>query len=193
MFAVYTSKHMTKFILLLIVLTGAGLTTFAQTSKLGNFSLGVDGALPTYTERQIFNVAAGGSFQFQYKIFSHLYVNAIGGFESFETIKHLESVNVISNYDYVPLKAGLRGYVKWGLFMEANAGTCIYCQHGGGHGDDFMGGIGCSFKKGFELSFHYEEWKQEPEHHVSTQLGRTGPFVSPDNFGQIAVRLSERF
>ena len=117
MFAVYTSKQMTKFILLLIVLTGAGLNTFAQTSKLGNFSLGLDAGLPTYTERQYFNVAIGGSFQYQHIIVKHLYVNAIGGFESFSTIKHLESVNVPSNYDYVTLRAGLKGYIRWGLFL----------------------------------------------------------------------------
>jgi hypothetical protein len=160
---------------------------------LGNFSLGLDAGLPTYTERQYFNVAIGGSFQYQHKIINHLYVNGIGGFESFSTIKHLESVNVPSNYDYVTLRAGLKGYIKWGLFLEANAGTSIYCMHGGGRGNDFMGGIGCSFKKGFELSCHYEEWKQVPQNHVSTQFGRTGPFVSDHNFGQVAIRLAERF
>ena len=180
-------------LLLLIVISTIGYKSFAQAPSLGNFSAGIDGAVPIKEERQIFNVAAGGYVQFDYGVVKHLYVNLTAGFESFSTIKRLESVNVTSNYDYVPVRAGLRYYAIAGLFVQAQVGVSYYTWHGGGKGFDASPGIGYSFPKGFEFGARFEQWNQNPESHIPGEVGQSGPFSSRHKFGQLAIRLAERF
>jgi hypothetical protein len=184
---------MRKFVLLTLILTGAGFHSFAQQLKLGDFSFGLDAAVPVKAESQIFNAAIGGSLQYQYKIRKNLYASAVAGFESFAVIKNLLSPDIPSTYNYVPLKAGLKYYAIWGLYGEALAGESIYLQHGGGSGFDFAPAIGYSFSKGFELSARYEEWKQLPENHIQGTYYPSGPFVKASTFGQFAIRLAVRF
>lgn len=184
---------MRKIISTIVLLTMFGFQCIAQSTKPGNFSIGVDGAIPIRTERQIFDAAVGGSVQYQHRIFNRLYGGLSGGFESFSTIKKLVSVNVPANYNYIPIKAELRFYPIWGIYAVASAGEVIYTQHGGGHAFDVSPGLGWSAKKGFEISFRYEEWKQTPENHIPTQFGQSGPFAVKNTFGQLAIRLAERF
>lgn len=184
---------MRKIVLLTAIFLAAVFCGFAQQSKFSDFSFGLDAAVPLRAESQIFNAAVGGSFQYQYKLRENLYASAIGGFETFAVIKKLLAPDIPSNYNYVPLKAGLKYYAIAGLYAEAVAGESIYLQHGGGHGFDFAPGIGYSFSKGFEISARYEEWKQLPENHIQGTYDQSGPFVKAGTFGQFAIRLAVRF
>lgn len=184
---------MGKIIILLTFLSLSLAKLNAQSSKTGNFSFGIEGALPVKEETQIFDAGIGGSFEYQHQIIGVLYGGLIGGFESFSTIKKLISVNVPANYNYVPIKAELKCYPVSGLFIMVSAGEVYYTRHGGGHAFDASSGLGWSFKKGFELGFRYEAWKQTPQNHIPDQIGQTGPFKSESTFGQIAIRLAERF
>jgi hypothetical protein len=197
---------MKKIILLFTFSAVFVLSAFSQVDAgFGKFNLGVYGAMPLLNMRKIFDGGIGGSLKYEYNL-SHnikylkksyvanrLFITLESGFEAFVVKNELQNANVPSTYTYIPIKIGVKYYALAGLYAEAQYGTCNYGDHGGGHAPDYSGGIGYSFKPGFELGVRYEKWTQFPQNHVHDQYGQTGPFASTSNFSQLAVRLSERF
>lgn len=185
--------YMKKFILLLTLSVGFAFGSFAQSSKMGDFNLGIYGALPLYNMNALLNVGIGGSLKYEYHFRKDLYFTAEGGYESFGVKTKLQNAYVPASVAYVPLKVGVKYYLISGFYAEGQLGQSIFCQHGGGGAFDYSGGIGYSFKPGFEIGIRYEGWHQEPENHIKDDYGITGPFKDPADFGQFALRLAERF
>jgi len=194
---------MRKFILL-IILSGTYLGSFAQPSGNGNFDLGPYGASPLENMRPIFNAGVGGSLKYGYRLGSlhflkkasaikYLYVTLESGYETFDVKNPLQNAYVPSTYSYVPVKAGIKYYPIGGLYAEGQYGVCIFTQHGGGHTTDYSPGIGYSFKRGFEIGIRLEHWTQKPENHITGDYGQSGPFATTSDFKQLELRLAERF
>lgn len=197
---------MKKVILLFTFSTVFVLKGFSQSDAgFGKFNLGAYGATALWNMRSIFDAGVGGSLKYEYNLSYHInflkksyvanriFITLESGFEAFAVKEKLQNANVPSTYTYIPVKIGLKYYALAGLYAEAQYGTCNYGDHGGGHAPDYSGGIGYSFKPGFEFGVRYEKWTQFPQNHVYSQYGQTGPFASTSNFSQLAVRLSERF
>ncbi|MDF2430700.1 MAG: hypothetical protein JWP44_331 [Mucilaginibacter sp.] len=187
-----------RILLLLALLAGFTLSGFAQSSTIGNFNLGVYGALPLNNMKQIFDAGVGGSLKYEYHLRKFYFIKSLdltleSGYETFAAKVPLQSVEVKSTYGYVPVKIGAKYYILSGLYAEMQAGITYYTMHGGGHAFDYSPGIGYSFNSGFEVGLRYEEWKQNPENHIPGQFGQSGPFTTPSNFSQLALRLAERF
>lgn len=184
---------MKKIILLLALSIGFTFNSFAQITKIGDFNLGIYGALPLYNMNSILNVGIGGSLKFEYHFQKDLDFTIEGGYESFGVKTKLQNAYVLSTISYVPVKLGAKYYLVQGFYAEGQFGQAFYCQHGGGGAFDLSGGIGYSFKPGFEIGLRYEGWHQEPENHITGDYGISGPFKDPGNFDQFALRLAERF
>jgi hypothetical protein len=196
---------MKKTVLLLVFSTGFVFSVFAQSARFGIFNLGVYGAVPLSNIKPLLNEGVGGSLKYECNLFydipslrksyvsNKLYVTLESGYEAFGVKTKLQNAYVPSTYSYVPVKAGLKFYPIWGFYAEAQEGVVQYAQHGGGHAPDFSTGIGYSFKPGFEFGIRFEQWKQTPQNHITGDYGQTGPFAKTSNFGQLALRLAERF
>jgi hypothetical protein len=186
--------NMGKKILLLVALSAAfTFSGFAQSSGVGNFNVGAYGALPLSNMRQIFHVGFGGSLNYEYHYRNDLFFTLGAGYEAFDVKTELQNAYVPSTYSYIPVKAGVKYYFIKGFYGEFQLGTSIYAQHGGGSAFDYAPGIGYSFKSGFEVGLHYEEWTQKPQNHIEGDYGMTGPFKTSSTFSQLALRVAERF
>jgi len=184
---------MKKIIFLLALSLGITFNSFAQTSKFGNFNLGIYGAQPLNNMNALLNVGIGGSLKYEYHFQKDLNFTLEAGYESFGVKTKLQNAYVLSTIAYVPVKVGVKYFLVNGFYAEGQLGQAVYCQHGGGGAFDSAGGIGYSFKKGFEIGIKYESWRQEPEKHIEGDYGISGPFKDPANFAQFALRLAERF
>jgi hypothetical protein len=195
---IYLNNMGKRIFLILALSAGFVLSGFAQSSSIGNFNLGVYGALPFKSMNQIFDAGVGGSLKYEYHLKKFHFIKRLdltleGGYETFASKVSLQSVEVKSTYSYVPVKVGARFYILSGLYAEMQAGVAYYTMHGGGSASDYSPGIGYSFNSGFEIGVRYEEWKQYPENHIPGQFGQSGPFIKPSNFSQLALRFAERF
>ena len=206
----FNALNVKKSILILIISVGFITGSFAQSPGFGHFNLGIDGAVPLYNMRAIFNnPGIGGSLKYEYgfnnraflkeKALNHfnflnrLYVNISAGYESFSVKTPLQNAYVPSTYSYVPIKLGIKYYAYKGLYAEEQAGEVIYTQHGGGNNNENAHGIGYTFHAGFEIGVRYEYWRQVPENHITGDYGQSGPFATITSFRQFAIRLAERF
>jgi hypothetical protein len=182
---------MRKIIFLLTLSLGFTFSSFAQSTKIGDFNVGIYGALPLYNMRSIFDQAIGASLKYEYYWQKDLNFTFEGGYESFVVRTNLQNPLVASTIGYVPLKFGLKAYMTKGFYAEGQLGVVVYGQHGGGDAFDSSCGIGYSFKKGFEIGLRYEQWNQTPQNNVG--YVKAGPFVETSNFGQVGLRLAEWF
>jgi hypothetical protein len=184
---------MRKIIFLLTLSLGLTLGSFAQSTKTGDFNIGVYGAQPLNNMNSLLNTGIGGSVKYEYYLQRGLNLTLESGFESFGIKTKLQNAFVPSTVNYVPIKLGAKYFLVKGFYAEGQAGAVIYCQHGGGDALDASGGIGYAFKKGFEIGIRYEQWHQVPEKHITGDYGISGPFEYPGKFGQFALRLAEWF
>jgi hypothetical protein len=184
---------MRKIIFLLTLSLGLTLGSFAQSTKTGDFNIGIYGTQPLNNMNALLNVGIGGSVKYEYYLQKDLYLTLDAGYESFGIKTKLQNAYVPSTISYVPVKLGVKYYLAEGFYAEGQLGVVIYGQHGGGSSFDSAGGIGYSFKKGFEIGIRYEEWYQTPEKHIAGDYGISGPFEKSADFAQFALRLAERF
>jgi hypothetical protein len=182
---------MRKIIFLLTLSLGFTFSSFAQSTKTGDFNVGIYGALPLYNMRSIFNEGFGASIKYEYYWQKNLNFTLEGGYEAFGVKTKLQNPVDPSTIGYVPLKLGIKAYLSKGFYAEGQLGAVFYCQHGGGDAFDSSCGIGYSFKKGFEMGLRYEQWNQTPQNNIG--YVKAGPFIETSNFGQVALRLAEWF
>ncbi len=187
---------MKKLILLVVLSIAFVFSSSAQSQNISRFNIGFNGALALNNMNAIFDGGIGGSVKYEFhykKIKPRLYFTAESGYETFFVKQKLQMAYVPSTTSYIPIKGGLKYFIVSRLYAEFQAGTVLYTQHGGGSAFDYSPGIGFSFKSGFEIGVRYEEWYQTPEKHLKDDYGITGSFKDPGNFGQLALRIAERF
>lgn len=169
---------MKKLLFVILLLAATTFISVAQNEKPathGKFSIGADVAVPTGMASLVYDVAMGGSLKYEVPAATDVYVTISAGYESFLVKSELKDLGVKSADSYVPLKAGLKYYLKNGFFGEAQVGASIYTGSDSFTSFVYSPGIGYSFDGGFETGVRYEAW------------------VKNGTMGQVALRLAYRF
>ncbi|MEO6150840.1 MAG: hypothetical protein ABIN95_13730 [Mucilaginibacter sp.] len=148
---------MKKFLLALVVLGGAALNSFAQSSEDGGkFSIGFEAGLPVGSAKDAYSSALGGSLQYDQPVADNLFVTITAGYTS---LKYKGAGG--GSGGVVPVKAGLKYYFSEGFFGEAQAGAAFFTKKpNSGAAFAYAPGIGYTFAGGFEAGVRYETWSK---------------------------------
>jgi hypothetical protein len=149
---------MKKLVLLLTVLCGLSITSFAQSSKT---SIGFEAGLPVGDAKDGFDAVIGGSIKYDLPIATSTYFTLSAGYNAFLSNDFTKAVTGKSSFGFVPLKVGVKYYFDQGFFGEAQAGAAISTQKNGGTAFAYSPGIGYSFPSGFEAGVRYEGWSKD--------------------------------
>lgn len=154
---------MKKFLILLPLLGFLAFKSAAQTNDGGKFNIGLEGGLPLGTSKQLFNSIIGASVKYEYPVAQDVFVTASAGYNGW-LIKHEYSDfdGAKKVYSFVPLKAGIKGYLQEGFFLEGQVGASIYAgSNGKGTSFIYSPGLGYTFPSGFEAGVRYEAWAKD--------------------------------
>jgi hypothetical protein len=157
---------MKKILFALAVLGGTALSSIAQTASTssspktegGKFSIGLEGGLPVGDVSNGFNAVVGGSLKYEFPTATNTYFTISGGYSAFLTKAVLKNLGAQSSVGFVPLKAGIKGYVSDGVFLEGQLGVVFSTENNGGHAFVYSPGLGYTFSGGFEAGVRYEGW-----------------------------------
>jgi hypothetical protein len=172
---------MKKALLLLTVLCGLSISSFAQSSQGGKWNIGIDAGIPLGDMNNISNFAIGASVKYEHPIATSTFVTLSAGYQRFLYTSDIKDALKAFGIDksgegLIPVKAGLKHYFSPGFFGEAQAGAAFSTESGGGTSFVYAPGIGYTFTSGFEAGIRYEGYSQDG-----------------GNQGQAALRLSYRF
>jgi len=179
----YNLKIMKKVILLLTVLCGLSISSFAQSSSSegGKWNIGLDAGLPLGSLKDLYSFSAGASIKYELPIATSTYVTLSAGYQRFfikgEVKDALKEFGIDkSGVGIIPVKAGLKYYFNEGFFAEAQAGAAFSTEDGGSTSFVYAPGVGYTFTSGFEAGVRYEGFSE-----------------SGNNSGMAALRLAFRF
>jgi hypothetical protein len=147
---------MKKVLLLLTVLCGLSISSFAQSSKQGHFSIGFEAGLPVGDASDVYNAVIGGSLKYDLPIAAKTYFNVSAGYNAFLTKDRYKPFLGSSN-GAVPLKAGLKYFADQRFFIEGQLGAAFSTESGGSTFFVYSPGVGYAFD-GFEAGIRYEGW-----------------------------------
>lgn len=172
---------MKKTLLLLAILGLTVISAFAQTkSDGGKFSAGFELGVPFGAMRDISSYAIGASFAYQYPINEKMFITASAGYTNF--VYTGDYKDVVKSYGvdrsgdgFVPVKLGIKYYIKGGFFGEGQGGVVFSTESGGGRAIAYSPGIGYTWDENIEIGVRYEAW---------SNYGTTS---------QAALRLAYRF
>lgn len=165
-----------KKLFLLALFAVTALSGFAQSSTgSGKFSIGAEGTLPTGDAADLFSYGIGGSLKYDHPLSKNVFVTLSAGYESLQVKSGFKRSGIKSSFGFIPVKAGIKGYVTDGFFLEGQAGTVFSTEEGGNNLFVYSPGLGYSFKGGLEVGVRYEAWSN----------GGT--------MGQAGMRLAYRF
>jgi hypothetical protein len=171
---------MRKNLLLLAVLCGLSVSSFAQSSqKSGKWNIGLDVGIPLGND--VYSSVIGGAVKYEYPLAATTFLTFSAGYQRFlydSDIKdYLNSFGIDrSGINLIPVKAGLKHYFKKGFFGEAQAGAAFSTQKGDNASFVYAAGVGYTFMSGFEVGVRYEGFSSEG-----------------DNLGTAALRVAFRF
>ncbi|MBS1523414.1 MAG: hypothetical protein JST50_20605 [Bacteroidetes bacterium] len=174
---------MKKQLFTLLFTAGIAICSFAQSkpdSLTGKhtgtkFSIGTEAGLPVGNISTAYNFVLGGSLKLEVPTSTTTYLTLSAGYNAFFLKDLFKGFDIPSTSGFIPLKAGLKGYVADNFFLEGQAGIVFSTESGGGHAFAWSPGLGYSFNNGLELGLRYEGW---------TNGGTTG---------QISARIAYRF
>jgi hypothetical protein len=149
---------MKKLLLMLTVLCGLSVGTFAQSSKT---SLGFEAGIPVGDTKDVFDAVIGGSLKFDLPVATGAYFTLSAGYNSFLSNDITKARTGKSSFGFVPLKVGVKYYFVPGFFGEGQVGAAVSTQSGGGTAFAYAPGIGYSFPSGFEAGVRYEGWTKD--------------------------------
>ncbi|RCH56695.1 hypothetical protein DJ568_02230 [Mucilaginibacter hurinus] len=163
---------MKKFLLALVVLTGAAFSASAQ-SEGGKFSIGVEAGLPVGDLKTTSSFIIGGSLKYDQPVAESTFVTLSAGYSNIQgkTVGGFK----YGNSSAIPVKAGLKYFFSEGFYGEAQAGAA-FLSDGAGTAFAYAPGVGYSFGGGVDLGVRYEAW---------TKSGAT--------LSQIGLRLAYSF
>jgi hypothetical protein len=148
---------MKKVLLLLTVICGLSVSSFAQSSNGGKFSVGLEAGLPLGDAHQVYKAIIGGSLKYEHPVATNTFVTLSAGYNSFLTKSEWKPFLGSSN-GAIPVKAGLKYYFNEGFFGEGQLGAAFSTENGGGTAFVYAPGIGYTFGGGFEAGVRYEGW-----------------------------------
>ena len=121
---------MKKVLLLLTVLCGLSISSFAQSSQGGKWNIGVDAGIPLGDMNNISNFAIGASVKYEHPIATATFVTLSAGYQRFLYTSDVKDALKAFGIDksgegLIPVKAGLKHYFSPGFFGEAQAGAAF--------------------------------------------------------------------
>jgi hypothetical protein len=155
---------MKKFLLALVLLSGAAFSSFAQSSsQTGKFSIGLEAGLPVGDAKDVSNFAIGGSLKYDHPIATGTFVTLSAGYTKFLSNDDAKAI------DYklyaIPVKVGLKYFFAESFYGEAQLGAAFVNESiGGASGNTttfaYSPGIGYAFGGGVDLGIRYEGWSK---------------------------------
>ncbi|WP_454800930.1 outer membrane beta-barrel protein [Mucilaginibacter phyllosphaerae] len=171
---------MKKLLLLLTVLCGISITSFAQSSNgAGKFSIGLEAGLPVGDVKNLSNFAIGGSLKYDHPIAENTFITGSAGYTKFLSNDDAKSIGY--KIYAIPVKVGVKYFFDQGFYGEAQVGAAFVNESMLGVSGNtttfaYSPGIGYSFGGGVDLGVRYEGW---------TKSGTT--------ISQVAARLAYSF
>ncbi|MCQ6958090.1 outer membrane beta-barrel protein [Mucilaginibacter aquariorum] len=176
---------MKKVLLLLTVLCGLSISSFAQSSSEGGkFSIGVEAGLPVGDVKNFTNFVIGGSLKYDHPIAEGTFVTISAGYNKF--LAKDEAKDAGYKFYGIPVKAGIKHFFADGFYGEAQLGAAFTKEsvNVDGFGNisgsktafAYSPGIGYTFGGGLDLGVRYEGWS-----------------MSGNTVSQIAARLAFSF
>ena len=156
---------MKKFLLALVLLSGAAFSSFAQSSSsTGKFSIGLEAGLPIGDIKDAGGkLFIGGSLKYDQPIGSYTFITLSAGYSTFR------GKSGIRSFGFVPVKAGIKYFFTEGFFGEGQIGAAFSTQGGAGGGNAIGGGTAIAYAPGFGYNFNtnievgvrYEAWYKD--------------------------------
>jgi hypothetical protein len=155
---------MKKFLFSLLILGLTVISSLAQTqSDGGKFSGGLGVGVPFGPISAISSMTLGASFKYEYPIADNLFVTVSAGYTNFiyksDYKDQLRDLGINkSGEGFVPIKAGIKYYIKGGFYGEGQGGVVFSTMKDGGRAIAYAPGIGFTFDEGVEIGARYEGW-----------------------------------
>jgi hypothetical protein len=162
---------MKRLFLLIFIITS--LTANAQNAITKVFSAGVELGIPSMS---VYSIGLGISAKGELPISDKVAITGTVGYSTFFYKSNLfQSSLTPANATFIPLKAGLKYYFNYGVYVEGEAGTAIetnYLKQ-----DLFAFSIGPGFiiqinnGHGIDLGFRYEGWSDNQMRQTAIRVG----------------------
>jgi hypothetical protein len=159
---------MKKVLLLLTVLCGLSISSFAQSSKdAGKFSIGFEAGLPVGDISDGFNFVIGGSLKYDHPIAENTFITGSVGYNKFLLKSEFKDSGV--SFYGIPVKVGIKYFFAESFYGEAQLGAAfmkagVNNEFGGGSGSAtafaYSPGIGYVLGGGVDLGVRYEGWSK---------------------------------
>lgn len=149
---------MKKFLLALVLLSGAAFSSFAQSSSsTGKFSIGLEAGLPVGDVKNISNLFIGGSLKYDQPIATGTFFTISGGYTS---LKFKDEVGG-GSASFIPVKVGIKYFLAESFYGEAQIGAAFGAKNADGTAFAYSPGIGYAFGGGLDLGVRYEGWSKD--------------------------------
>lgn len=156
---------MKKFLFALVLLSGAALSSFAQSSSsTGKFSIGLEAGLPVGDIKDAGGkLFIGGSLKYDHPIATGTFFTISAGYTSLSfkevTVPGLGTIKP-GSVGFVPVKAGIKYFLAESFYGEAQLGAAFSTESGGGTAFAYAPGIGYVLGGGVDLGVRYEGWSK---------------------------------
>ncbi|MES2269118.1 MAG: outer membrane beta-barrel protein [Bacteroidota bacterium] len=155
---------MKKFLLALVLLSGAAFSSFAQTtSESGKFSIGFEAGIPVGDASNTSNLTIGGSLKYDLPIAEKTFLTGSAGYTKF---LYKSEFKVSGNSFYaIPVKVGVKYFFADAFYGEAQLGAAFLEEKYMGYKGNttafaYSPGIGYAFGGGVDLGVRYEGWSK---------------------------------
>jgi len=149
---------MKKFLLALVLLSGAAFSSFAQTSsESGKFSIGLEAGLPVGDIKDAGGkLFIGGSLKYDQPIATGTFVTFSAGYTSLS----FKDTYGGGSLGFAPVKVGVKYFLAESFYGEAQVGAAFGTKSGTGTSFAYSPGIGYAFGGGVDLGVRYEAWSK---------------------------------
>jgi hypothetical protein len=155
---------MKKIVLMLVLIGVTALTTLAQKTSGGNFSVGLDLGAITGSYSNVTSLAIGASLKYNHPIADKTFLTGSVGY-TYLPYSNEYKVAVFgfvnqSGEGFIPLKAGIKYFFTNVFYGEAQIGAAISTNSGGGAAFAYAPGIGTKFGSDLDFGIRYEAWSK---------------------------------
>lgn len=154
---------MKKFLLAVVLLSGAAFSSFAQSKDSGKFSIGLEAGLPVGDVKNLSNFAIGGSLKYDHPIAENTFITGSAGYTKFLSNDDAKSIGY--KLYAIPVKVGVKYFFAESFYGEAQVGAAFANEKVAGVSNSttafaYSPGIGYAFGGGVDLGVRYEGWSK---------------------------------